>query len=64
MTPRQAREAKAKKAKAYKEFEDWAIKEIAHTVITSGFTQLSGTIQRIIMQYRMFVITYPEVKDE
>ena len=63
MTPRQVREAKTKKAKAYKEFEDWAVKEIANTVITSGFVNLRGLVQMLVVAYLNYQREHPEIAE-
>jgi hypothetical protein len=51
---RQDRYKREKAAAAYREFIDWAVREIANEVIRSGFTNLRGAIERVLQQYEHY----------
>jgi hypothetical protein len=48
-----------KRAAAYREFKQWAIQEIASSVIRHGFKELSGTLEMVLQAYRTFEKEHP-----
>jgi hypothetical protein len=63
MTPRQVREAKAKRSKAYQEFEEQAIRLISSEVIRFGFSRLDSLIEVLIDMYKEYEHNNPKVEE-
>lgn len=40
-----------RRAKAYREFRDWATRDIADAIIRAGFGNLGGCVDRIVQSY-------------